>query len=54
VVSIAYRIDTAGHVPNAGDDAAAAEFVANWEQLDLAFDHRTIVADAVGQRPACG
>jgi 8-oxo-dGTP diphosphatase len=53
VVSIAYRIDTAAHHPNAGDDAATAEFVANWEELDLAFDHRTIVADAVRQRPAC-
>jgi 8-oxo-dGTP diphosphatase len=54
VVSIAYRIDTADHDPNAGDDAASAEFVANWEELDLAFDHRIIVADAVRQRPACG
>jgi 8-oxo-dGTP diphosphatase len=54
VVSIAYRIETAGHDPHAGDDAAAAAFVAGWEDLDLAFDHRTIVADAVRQRLACG
>jgi 8-oxo-dGTP diphosphatase len=54
VVSIAYRIDTASHDPCAGDDAAAAAFVANWEDLDLAFDHRSIVADAVRQRAACG
>jgi 8-oxo-dGTP diphosphatase len=54
VVSIAYRIDTAGGDPNAGDDAATAEFVADWQELDLAFDHRVIVADAVRQRPACG
>ena len=53
VVSIAYRIETAGHDPHAGDDAAAAAFVAGWEDLDLAFDHRTIVADAVRQRSAC-
>jgi 8-oxo-dGTP diphosphatase len=54
VVSIAYRIETAGHDPRAGDDAAAAAFVAGWEDLDLAFDHRVIVADAVRQRSACG
>ncbi len=54
VVSIAYRIETAGHDPHAGDDAAAAAFVAGWEDLDLAFDHSTIVADAVRQSPACG
>jgi 8-oxo-dGTP diphosphatase len=54
VVSVAYRIDTAGHAPQAGDDAAAAEFVAGWEDLDLAFDHRRIVADAVRRRAARG
>jgi 8-oxo-dGTP diphosphatase len=54
VVSIAYRIETAGHDPRAGDDAAAAAFVAGWEDLDLAFDHSTIVADAVRHRSACG
>jgi 8-oxo-dGTP diphosphatase len=54
VVSVAYRIETAGHDPLAGDDAAAAAFVAGWEHVDLAFDHRRIVADAVHQRAACG
>lgn len=54
VVSVAYRIDTAGHDPKAGDDAAAAAFVANWEDLDLAFDHRSIVDDAIRLRPARG
>jgi 8-oxo-dGTP diphosphatase len=49
VVSIAYRVTTAGHDPRAGDDAAAAEFVAGWEDLALAFDHRRIVADALRQ-----
>jgi 8-oxo-dGTP diphosphatase len=53
VVSIAYRIETAGHDPHAGDDAAAAAFVAGWEDQDLAFDHSTIVADAVRQRSGC-
>ncbi|MBO0750539.1 MAG: NUDIX hydrolase [Bradyrhizobiaceae bacterium] len=54
VVSIAYRVDTASQDPDAGDDAAAARFVAGWEKLGLAFDHGKIVADAVRQRPACG
>ena len=50
VVSIAYRIDTSNHAPKAGDDAAAAAFVANWKDLELAFDHASIVTDAVRQR----
>lgn len=32
--------------PNAGDDAAAAEWVENWSKVDLAFDHAKILADA--------
>jgi 8-oxo-dGTP diphosphatase len=32
--------------PKAGDDAAAAEWVAHWRKADLAFDHARIVADA--------
>jgi 8-oxo-dGTP diphosphatase len=53
VVSIAYRIETTGYDPRAGDDAAAAEFVANWNTLDLAFDHSSIVGDAVRKGSAC-
>jgi 8-oxo-dGTP diphosphatase len=49
MVSIAYRIAVAGYDLRAGDDAADAAFVADWEDLDLAFDHRKIVEDAVGQ-----
>jgi 8-oxo-dGTP diphosphatase len=30
----------------AGDDASAVEWVAKWRDVDLAFDHRQIVADA--------
>ncbi len=54
VVSVAYRIETAGYDPNALDDAADAAFVEKWEDLDLAFDHRSIVADAVRQCSPCG
>jgi 8-oxo-dGTP diphosphatase len=30
----------------AGDDAAAAEWVEDWRQMELAFDHANILADA--------
>jgi 8-oxo-dGTP diphosphatase len=33
--------------PKAGDDAAAAEWVADWSHVELAFDHAKILADAV-------
>lgn len=33
-------------VAQAGDDAAAAEWVENWSKIDLAFDHAKMVADA--------
>jgi 8-oxo-dGTP diphosphatase len=32
--------------PKAGDDAAAAEWVADWRKVGLAFDHARILADA--------
>jgi 8-oxo-dGTP diphosphatase len=40
--------------PTAGDDAAAAEWVADWNKVDLAFDHAKILADAhrMAQRTA--
>jgi 8-oxo-dGTP diphosphatase len=33
-----------------GDDAAAAEFVADWRGRKLAFDHNSILADALKLR----
>jgi 8-oxo-dGTP diphosphatase len=50
VVSIAYRAEVRHHRPRAGDDAADAEFMANWETQELAFDHRRIVEDAMRPR----
>lgn len=50
VVSIAFLIELTKAVAKAGDDAAAAEFVADWRSKRLAFDHRQIVADAVALR----
>jgi 8-oxo-dGTP diphosphatase len=34
----------------AGDDAASAEFVADWHDLKLAFDHNRVLADALKLR----
>src|SRR5712671_4565884 len=50
VVSIAYRIATTDYDLYAGNDAADAAFIANWEDLDLAFGHRNIIEDAVRKR----
>jgi 8-oxo-dGTP diphosphatase len=47
VVSIAYRVRVTGYDVRAGDDAAAAAFVADWQNEELAFDHRKIVDDAL-------
>jgi 8-oxo-dGTP diphosphatase len=33
-------------VPRSGSDAAAAEWVADWRSLALAFDHAQILEDA--------
>lgn len=46
-VSIAYLVRVTDFVPRAGDDASAAEFVADWQREALAFDHNQIVADAL-------
>ena len=46
-VSVAYlaRLPDAPK-PKAGSDAEAAEWVKDWRNLDLAFDHAKIIADA--------
>ena len=47
-VSVAYRATLPEDATAlAGDDAASAEFVAEWQQCEFAFDHRQIVEDAV-------
>lgn len=46
IVSAAYLMTVGNAVPKAGDDAAAAEFLADWREKKLAFDHDRIVADA--------
>jgi 8-oxo-dGTP diphosphatase len=49
-ISIAYLALVQDAVATAGDDAAAAEFVSNWRGLSLAFDHNTILSDALALR----
>jgi 8-oxo-dGTP diphosphatase len=49
-VSIAYLARVSHFVPQAGDDAAQAVFIADWDRQVLAFDHHTIVSDAVALR----
>lgn len=45
-VSAAFLVAPADGAVSAGDDAAAAAFMANWRDLSYAFDHALIVADA--------
>jgi 8-oxo-dGTP diphosphatase len=46
-VSVVYLAELpAGAMPQAGSDAAAAEWIEDWRKLDLAFDHAKILADA--------
>lgn len=45
-VSVAFLVSADGASPHAGDDAAAAAFMAEWRDLSYAFDHAQIIADA--------
>lgn len=47
VITIAYLVSVEAENVTAGDDAASAEFVADWGRLPLAFDHARIIADAL-------
>ena len=47
-VSAAFLTELEGEaVPVAGDDAAAAEWIDDWQSVDLAFDHAQIIAQAM-------
>lgn len=46
-IGIAYLVLSTSYDVSAGDDAADAEFVANWERERLAFDHHRIINDAL-------
>jgi 8-oxo-dGTP diphosphatase len=44
--SVVFLAGAARAKPKAGDDAAAAEWVADWRKVELAFDHAGILRDA--------
>jgi 8-oxo-dGTP diphosphatase len=48
--SVAYLTYVDSAEPAAGDDAAGAEWVADWRSETLAFDHADILADAATLR----
>lgn len=50
-VSVAF-VGVVDHAePTAGDDAAAAAWIADWQTLEFAFDHAEILQDAVRRKP---
>jgi len=49
-VSVVFMAQVNNAKPQAGDDAAAAEWVKNWRREKLAFDHAKILADAARLR----
>jgi 8-oxo-dGTP diphosphatase len=53
-IGIAYLTTIEDGAPVAGDDAAEAEFRADWRELKLAFDHNEIVRDAERVRGGTG
>ncbi|MFV0298909.1 MAG: NUDIX domain-containing protein [Hyphomicrobiaceae bacterium] len=45
-VSVVFATKVRSARPQAGDDAAAAEWVERWQRQKLAFDHKIILRDA--------
>jgi 8-oxo-dGTP diphosphatase len=45
--SVVYLARVTEAEPEAGDDAAAAEWVEDWTKVELAFDHAKVLADAM-------
>ncbi len=45
-VSVAFATELTRDPPTAGDDAAAANWIVDWQNQELAFDHALIIADA--------
>ena len=46
-VAVAFTARAEATGLRAGDDAAAVEIVADWQDRPIAFDHRQIIADAM-------
>lgn len=49
-VSVAFLVRALSTRVVGGDDAASAEWVADWKSVELAFDHDKIAADGLGAR----
>jgi len=47
VVSFAFLAEADLNQLKAGDDAAHVEIVNNWQNVEIAFDHKKIIEDAV-------
>jgi 8-oxo-dGTP diphosphatase len=47
VISIAFRAHVRRPAARAGDDAAQVEWLRNWREASLAFDHADILAQAM-------
>ena len=45
--SVAFLAHVEQTEPKAGDDAEEAAWFADWSNLEIAFDHRQIIADAI-------
>lgn len=50
VVSFAFMADADLSIMKAGDDAKELELVQDWQNVDLAFDHKQILIDALKLR----
>lgn len=53
-VSVVYRTRVRAAKATAGDDAAGAEWIDDWRNVALAFDHALILANALGKRHVSG
>lgn len=47
VISVAYIVTVSSTDTKAGDDAATAAFIEDWQNQHLAFDHDEILSDAL-------
>jgi 8-oxo-dGTP diphosphatase len=46
IVSVVFMGQPYAKTPKPGDDATDVEFVVDWREKDLAFDHKKIIEDA--------
>ena len=46
IISVVFQCKTVGDNLMAGDDALSVELVKNWENENIAFDHKKIIMDA--------